>query len=181
MRSGNRGEKVLCSLDTWVGISAASSVPKSKGTSIRPRRETAKENPAGRRLRVVKKEEDFSANPPKKTRRKKIPFQTVSFASIPLRSWQRAEELQPTPGMEADLAPGMSNTRISSTLRHARYGGELLAGKRRHQPVLQSRMRNTRSSDAEHQASSQLGRWIPFSCIRARSSDWQSSPVLMPS
>jgi len=66
-----------------------------------------------------------------------------------------AEELQSTPGMEADLTSRMSNTRISPTLRHAGYGGKLLAGERRHQPLLQPRVRNSRGSDAEHQASCQ--------------------------
>jgi hypothetical protein len=49
-------------------------VPKSKGTSIGQRRETGEENPAGRRLRGVKKEEEFSVNLSKKIQRKKIPF-----------------------------------------------------------------------------------------------------------
>ena len=56
-----------------------------KETSIgRPSQKT-EENPAGRRLRPEKKEEDFSANLSKKIQRKKIPFQTGSFASIPFR------------------------------------------------------------------------------------------------
>jgi len=67
----------------------------------------------------------------------------------------RTEEQQPTPGMEADLASGMSNARFSATLRHAGYGGELLADERRHESLLQFRMRNPRSSDGERAASGQ--------------------------
>jgi len=61
----------------------ASSVPNSKGTTIGKRSEPPEENPAATKLRPEKKEEEFSANPSKKTQQKKIPFQTVSFASIP--------------------------------------------------------------------------------------------------
>jgi hypothetical protein len=52
----------------------ASSVPKSKGTSIGKRSEQAERNPPGRRLRTAKKEEGFSANLSKKIHRKKILF-----------------------------------------------------------------------------------------------------------
>jgi hypothetical protein len=87
--SDNREEKVPCSSGTCIGSSAASSVPKSKGTSIGRPSETTEENPAGRRLRPEKKEEEFSANLSKKTQRKKIPFQTAGFVSLPLRRWQK--------------------------------------------------------------------------------------------
>lgn len=80
--SDNREEKVPCSSGTCVGSSAASSVPKSKGTSIGRPSETMEENPAGRKLRPEKKEEEFSANLLKKTQRKKIPFLVTRFASV---------------------------------------------------------------------------------------------------
>jgi hypothetical protein len=66
----------------------ASSVPKSKGTTIPNRSEQAEENPPARRLKRAKKEEEFSANPSKKIQRKKIQFHIGSFASIPPRRWQ---------------------------------------------------------------------------------------------
>jgi hypothetical protein len=55
-------------------VAAASSVPKSKGTSIGNRREPEEENPAARKIRGEKKKEEFSANLSKKIHRKKIPF-----------------------------------------------------------------------------------------------------------
>ena len=51
---------------------------------------TTEENPAGRKLRPKKKEEEFSANLSKKTQRKKIPFLATRFASLPFRRWQSA-------------------------------------------------------------------------------------------
>jgi hypothetical protein len=60
----------------------ASSVPKSKGTTIGKPAEPTEENPAGTRFRTAKKEEEISANLLKKIQAKKIPFQIVSFASI---------------------------------------------------------------------------------------------------
>src|SRR5260370_1692257 len=100
--SDNRQEKVPCSSGTCVGLSAASWVPKSKGTIIGNRCEEAEENPPGRRLRTAKKEEEFSENPAKKIQRKKIPFQIGSFASIPSRRrhaplCQRSERLYKCP------------------------------------------------------------------------------------
>jgi hypothetical protein len=47
---------------------------KIKGTSIGKRRETEEENPAARKVRKTKKEEEFLANRSKKIQRKKIPF-----------------------------------------------------------------------------------------------------------
>ncbi len=69
---GNREEKVPCSSGTYVGLSAASSVPKLKGTSIGNRCAETEENPPARRLSAAKKEEDFSANRLKKIHQKKI-------------------------------------------------------------------------------------------------------------
>ncbi|HEY5911110.1 MAG TPA: hypothetical protein VJA21_10955 [Verrucomicrobiae bacterium] len=87
-RSGNREEKVPCSLGICVGLAAASSVPKSERTSIGNRRKQAEENPPARRLTTAKKEEDFSANRSKKIQRKKIQFQTGSFDPLPFHRWQ---------------------------------------------------------------------------------------------
>jgi hypothetical protein len=53
---------------------AASSIQKSKGTIIGEQGGTVEENPATRRIRAEKKEEEFSANLSKKIQRKKIPF-----------------------------------------------------------------------------------------------------------
>jgi hypothetical protein len=77
--SDNQEEKVPCSSDICVGLAAASSVPKSGGTSIGKRKNRAEENPLGRKLITEKKEEDFSANAAKKMPTKKIQFQTGSF------------------------------------------------------------------------------------------------------
>jgi hypothetical protein len=90
--SGNREEKVPCSSGTCVGSSAASSVPKSKGTSIGRPSQTTEENPAGRRLRPEKKEEESSANLSKKTQRKKILFLATRFASVRFHRWQKRRE-----------------------------------------------------------------------------------------
>jgi len=53
---------------------AASSVPKSKGTKIRKARKPEEENPAPRKIKTQKKEEELSANPAKNIHRKKILF-----------------------------------------------------------------------------------------------------------
>jgi hypothetical protein len=63
-------------------------VPNAKGTSIGKPQEPTEENPAGRRLRCEKKEEESSANLSKKIHPKKILFLTVRFASIPFQRWQ---------------------------------------------------------------------------------------------
>jgi len=85
--SDNQEEKVPCSSGTCGGNSAASSVPKSKGTSIGKPGETTEENPAGRRLRPEKKEEEFSANPSKKNQGKKILFLATGFESVRFHRW----------------------------------------------------------------------------------------------
>lgn len=72
--SDNQEEKVPCSSDICVGLAAASSVPKSGGTSIRNRRNQVEENPPGRKLSTEKKEENFSENVSKKRPAKKIQF-----------------------------------------------------------------------------------------------------------
>jgi hypothetical protein len=41
-----------------------------------------------------KKEEDFSANPTKKTHWKKIPFSTARFASIRFRPWHASRPFE---------------------------------------------------------------------------------------
>jgi hypothetical protein len=61
----------------------ASSVPKSKETSIQKRSEAGEENRIARRLKPEKKEEESSVNHSKKIHRKKIPFLITSSASIP--------------------------------------------------------------------------------------------------
>jgi hypothetical protein len=55
------------------------------GTRIGKHSDLAEENPPARRLNKVKKEEEFSGNRAKKTQGKKIPFLTVSFASVPFQ------------------------------------------------------------------------------------------------
>jgi hypothetical protein len=50
----------------------ASSVPKSKGTTLEKAREPEEENPAPRKIKTEKKEEEISENLAKKTHRKKI-------------------------------------------------------------------------------------------------------------
>jgi hypothetical protein len=47
------------------------------------------ENPAGRKIRTAKKEENFAVNPPNKIQAKKIQFQTAGFAPFSNRPWQR--------------------------------------------------------------------------------------------
>jgi len=61
----------------------ASSVPKSKETSIQKRSEAGEENRIARKLRAAKKEEESSVNHSKKIHRKKIPFQITGSASNP--------------------------------------------------------------------------------------------------
>ena len=89
-RSDNREEKVPCSSDICVGFAAASSVPKSGGTSIGNRGNKAEENPPGRRLTPAKKEEKFSANASKKMPANKIQFQTGDFDPFLFHRWQHA-------------------------------------------------------------------------------------------
>lgn len=86
-RCDNREEKVPCSSDICVGLAAASSVPKSGGTSIGNRKNHAEENPPARKLKPAKKEEDFSANASKKMPANKILFQTGDFDPLRFHCW----------------------------------------------------------------------------------------------
>ena len=85
VHSGNREEKVPCSSSTRIGVSAASSVPKAKEPVSDNRKKKTEENPVKRRLRMEKKEENFSVNPSKKMQRKKVPSHTARFAPVRFR------------------------------------------------------------------------------------------------
>jgi len=63
----------------------ASSVPKSKGTSIGKPTESAERNPPGRRLKPEKKEEEFAVNLSKKSHGQEDPFLAARFVSVQFR------------------------------------------------------------------------------------------------